>query len=225
MSFTSEQLGVPRGELPQQVMQPPSAYPPLDLNICKFESSNELDYLVELRRDFAEYMRDSVNHVLLEVQKKDIERYSDRYQAIVDSSVHQSKLDWSRMPAELKSKSGRPKRKIPIQKSSAKEDKETTEIPIGRKRKRKRARVIDDDDEDDEQQKSTKQTTTSQPEKQIKQEVEEDEEKDSDEEMDDDYEEVMDEEMDDGTDYVNNYFDNGEAFDDEDDNLDDGPVY
>lgn len=34
-----------------------------------------------------------------------------------------------------------------------------------------------------------------------------------------------DEEMDDGTDYANNYFDNGEAYDDEDDNLDDGPIY
>ncbi|GJQ78258.1 hypothetical protein Trydic_g22101 [Trypoxylus dichotomus] len=35
----------------------------------------------------------------------------------------------------------------------------------------------------------------------------------------------IDEEMDEGTDYANNYFDNGEGYDDEDDNLDDGPVY
>ena len=32
--------------------------------------------------------------------------------------------------------------------------------------------------------------------------------------------------MDDGTDYASNYFDNGEAFEDgEDDNLEDGDVY
>lgn len=32
--------------------------------------------------------------------------------------------------------------------------------------------------------------------------------------------------MDDGTDYNQNYFDNGEGYlDDEDDNLDDGPIY
>lgn len=46
---------------------------------------------------------------------------------------------------------------------------------------------------------------------------------------DDETEEVMefdeDEEMDDGTDYANNYFDNGEAYEDEDDNLEDGPIY
>lgn len=34
-----------------------------------------------------------------------------------------------------------------------------------------------------------------------------------------------DEEMDDGTDYANNYFDNGEDYEDEDDNLEDGPIY
>lgn len=34
-----------------------------------------------------------------------------------------------------------------------------------------------------------------------------------------------DEEMDDGTDYANNYFDNGEGYEDEDDNLEDGPIY
>lgn len=31
--------------------------------------------------------------------------------------------------------------------------------------------------------------------------------------------------MDDGTDYANNYFDNGEAYEDEDDTMDDGPIY
>lgn len=39
-------------------------------------------------------------------------------------------------------------------------------------------------------------------------------------------EEQMDDEIDDGTDYGNNYFDNGDSYcNDEDDNLDDGPVY
>jgi DNA-directed RNA polymerase III subunit RPC7 len=40
-------------------------------------------------------------------------------------------------------------------------------------------------------------------------------------------EEMADQEMDDDGDYENNYFDNGEGFNDEDDNLDDGdgPVY
>lgn len=36
---------------------------------------------------------------------------------------------------------------------------------------------------------------------------------------------VEDDEMDDENDYGNSYFDNGESFNDDDDNLDDGPVY
>ena len=36
----------------------------------------------------------------------------------------------------------------------------------------------------------------------------------------------MDEELDGGTDYANNYFDNGEGYlDDDDDNLDEGGIY
>ena len=50
-----------------------------------------------------------------------------------------------------------------------------------------------------------------------------------DEEVQDEEEEIIeedqDEEMDDGTDYANNYFDNGEGYEDEDDNLDDGPIF
>lgn len=47
---------------------------------------------------------------------------------------------------------------------------------------------------------------------------------DSEQEMEDEVE-VADDEMDDENDYGNSYFDNGEAYNEEDDNLDDGPVY
>lgn len=58
---------------------------------------------------------------------------------------------------------------------------------------------------------------------QVKVEVDENEEKEQEEgpeEFDD-----TDEEMDDGTDYNQNYFDNGESYLDEDDDIDDGPIY
>ena len=58
---------------------------------------------------------------------------------------------------------------------------------------------------------------------------EEEEEKEGEEEdgvMDEYEEDDPDEEMDEGTDYINSYFDNGESYlDEEDDNLDDGPIY
>ncbi|BFF98664.1 DNA-directed RNA polymerase III subunit RPC7 [Drosophila madeirensis] len=50
--------------------------------------------------------------------------------------------------------------------------------------------------------------------------------KESDSEQEDELDEeaALDDEMDDENDYGNSYFDNGEAYNDEDDNLDDGPV-
>lgn len=41
-------------------------------------------------------------------------------------------------------------------------------------------------------------------------------------EIEDDIEDDIDEEMDEGTDYARDYFDNGEGYLDEDDNLDEG---
>ncbi|EFN76844.1 DNA-directed RNA polymerase III subunit RPC7-like [Harpegnathos saltator] len=220
MSFNTEQLGVNKGELPPQVLQPPLPYPMLDLHVSNFESTNEINYLVELKRDFAEYMRDSLNNITPEVMKKDIERYSDHYQDVLDNSEQKPKYDWSRMPEELAPSL---KRKATSSLKAGNNQKMKTNT------KRKRPRVIDDDDDDDnkqgteekpKQQKNTKQAQDN-IEKEIKEEEEEDEEN-SDEEMEE-YE--IDEEMDDGTDYVNNYFDNGEGFDDEEENQDDGPLY
>lgn len=56
-------------------------------------------------------------------------------------------------------------------------------------------------------------------------EDEEDEKGNTDDEkvdLDDDAEDEIDEEMDEGTDYARDYFDNGEGYLDEDDNLDEG---
>lgn len=50
-------------------------------------------------------------------------------------------------------------------------------------------------------------------------------ESDSEQEEEEDPEAALDDEMDEDNDYGATYFDNGEAFNDEDDNLDDGPVY
>lgn len=52
----------------------------------------------------------------------------------------------------------------------------------------------------------------------VKKETEEPKEEEEEEEFDD-------EELDDGTDYNTNYFDNGEGYLDEDDDLDEGPCY
>lgn len=204
MSISTEQLGFAKGEaLPPPVLQPPLKYPlleykPLPLNITK-----EMSYLLELKKGYAEYMKESPNNVLPLVIKKDIERYSDRYQDLItDKSSYESRYDWSRMPVELKPQ-------LRKRKGQKCENPQT-----------KRKNVdIESKLQELEKKESLQQSDAEEEEK------EEEEAEGKDDEQAEDEEEELDEEMDEGTDYVNNYFDNGEGYDDEDDNLDDGPIY
>ena len=205
MSISTEQLGFAKGEtLPPPVLQPPPKYPPLEYKALPLTITNEMSYLLELKREFAEYTRESPNNVLPVVIKKDIERYSDRYQDLItDKTSYEIRYDWSRMPAELK--------------------------PVVRKRKGqkvtkavKKPKNVDVETklQELEKKESTQQSDVEEEEKEEEEETEEKEDEHVEEE-----EEEIDEEMDEGTDYANNYFDNGEGYDEEDDNLDDGPIY
>ncbi|XP_023290459.1 DNA-directed RNA polymerase III subunit RPC7-like [Orussus abietinus] len=205
MSISTEQLGFGKGEaLPPPVLQPPPKYPPLDYKPVPFSFTNEMNYLLELKRDFAEFMRESSNNVLPIVLKKDIERYSDRYQdMITDKTGYEARYDWSRMPSELKPTS-RKRKNQDVTDTVATKKEVDVETKLQELEKKENMQPGDADEDA---------------------KVEgENEDKDVDENVEDE-EEDADEEMDDGTDYVNNYFDNGEGYEDDDDNLDDGPVY
>ncbi|XP_053985062.1 DNA-directed RNA polymerase III subunit RPC7-like [Hylaeus anthracinus] len=204
MSISTEQLGFSKGEaLPPPVLQPPPKYPVLEYKPLPLTITNEMSYLLELKREFAEFMRESPNNVVPHVIKKDIDRYSDRYQDLItDKSGYETRYDWSRMPAELK--------------------------PLQRKRKGSRIKKPEEkkknvDVESKLKELENKESTQQSDAEEDGKEEEETEEKEEDHVEDE--EEEPDEEMDEGTDYVNNYFDNGEGYDDEDDNLDDGPIY
>lgn len=205
MSISAEQLGFSKGEaLPPPVLQPPPKYPPLEYKPLTLNIINEMSYLLELKREFAEYMKESLNYVLPVTVKKDIERYSDRYQELItDKSGYETKYDWSRMPAELKPAIR--KRKGQTDGSGSQKKSKTVDIESKLKELEQKEKTQQSDVEDEGK--------------------EEEETEEKDEEQVEDEEEEQDEEMDEGTDYFNSYFDNGEGYDDEDDNLDDGPVY
>ncbi|XP_043256552.1 DNA-directed RNA polymerase III subunit RPC7-like [Colletes gigas] len=204
MSFSAEQLGFAKGEaLPPPTLQPPPKYPILEYKPLSSTITNEMSYLLELKREYAEYMRESPNNVLHLVIKKDIDRYSDLYQDLItDKTSYESRYDWSRLPAELKP--------LPRKRKGT-----TVKKP---EKKRKNVNV------ESKLQELEKKESTQQSDAEEEGKEEEETEEKEDEHIEDE-EEELDEEMDEGTDYVNNYFDNGEGYDDEDDNLDDGPIY
>lgn len=205
MSFNTEQLGFAKGEvLPPPVLQPPPKYPILEYKPLTFTITNEMSYLLELKRDYTEYLRQSPYNVQPIELKKDIERYSDRYHdMITDKSGYETRYDWSKLPAELKP-AIRQKSQSTIQ---PKKKLKTVDIETKLKELEKKENTMQGDVQEEEEKAD-----------------EETEEKETDEVVEDE-EEELDEEMDEGTDYVNNYFDNGEGYDDEEDNMDDGPIY
>lgn len=205
MSISTEQLGFSKGEaLPPPVLQPPPKYPPLEYKPIPLNLTNETNYLLKLKREFAEFIWESANNVHPPIVKKDIERYSDRYQDLItDKSGYETRYDWTRMPAELKP--AQLKRKSQSASAGAKKKQKTVDVESKLKEL--------------EQKENTQQSDVDEEGK------EEEETEEKDEEQVEDEEEEQDEEMDEGTDYLNNYFDNGEGYDEEEDNLDDGPVY
>lgn len=209
MSFSTEQLGLSKGDvLPTPVLKPPSSYPLLEHKPLPITLTNEMDYLVELKRNFAEFIHESSNNVEITAVKEDFERYTDRYENMILNKVgYELRYDWSKMPMELKPTT---KRKI---RRSVEVSNKRRKLTEGKVVKIKLERKTNNKEEDNVQQDNKEEKN--------KKEEEETEEKV------DEYMEVekVDEEMDGGTDYVDNFFDNGERYDDEDDNLDDGPVY
>ena len=125
-----------------------------------------------------------------------------------DTHLHNPDLNWSILPAELKP--------VKMKKKSSKDAKpnllaKKSKLDIEKRLKQLESKEQSSKDEGSDQ--------------------EEKEESDDNDESksaagDISGEEEPDEEMDDGTDYANNYFDNGEAYEDgEDDALEDGDVY
>ncbi|CAN8005253.1 unnamed protein product [Ixodes hexagonus] len=204
MSFNVEQLGLTRADaaLPP-ILQPPPAYPPLEFSPAPLVNSGENLYLAALLRDQRRNMSESGFNVPPLAPPQLVERYSDRYQAPKAPEVV---YDLSYFPAELrgtKKAKKRPKASKPTKAANLDVQKklqalEETEAKAG---------SGGEEEEEEEEAGVKKEPGTG-------------------EEEGEEEEELDEEEMEEETDYVSGYFDNGESYlDEEDDNLDDGPVY
>ncbi|KYN26773.1 PREDICTED: DNA-directed RNA polymerase III subunit RPC7-like [Trachymyrmex cornetzi] len=202
MSFSMEQLGLSKGEtLSTPVPQPSLSYPPLDHKPPPIQITNEMEYLVELKRHFTEYMRESPYYVKATVINEDIERYSDAFKEDFtdnDESKYEAYHDWSLMPEELRTSRKRKLRKNPEQKENNKK-KDIVDIVKKLSELEKKENMQHPAEEEDK----------------------EGNEEENDEEKDDSVKEEEEDEMDDGTDYANEYFENGDNYYSEDEVTDD----
>ncbi|XP_054735092.1 DNA-directed RNA polymerase III subunit RPC7-like [Anastrepha obliqua] len=202
-SLTQEQLqtlGCIGKDIPQVQTAPPPTFPPLMTKPVKLETTAAQNYQILWKEAYLNHMRDSPYFLTPKIANinRNLQSYSDEWASAVESAKRKTKADfvWQMMPAELHST--QKKRRITgSDKIVAKKSKNVDD----------RLKVLEEKERNEDNKDVAKASTDSE------QEDEEEEEAPADEEMDDE------------NDYGNSYFDNGEAYNEEDDNLDDGPVY
>ena len=209
LNFSASAAATPR---PPSSRRPPK-YPPRLNRPCPLVDNPEQTYMLAISKEFEQHMRSSPYYIKSDATennaKKSVERYSDRYEDAAETTLE---LDWARFPQELrpdfrkrmarKRRASGAKPKLVSRKKDVSKTLEELEKKEG-----------DEKSEDDEEGKE-------------KNDDDSDDEKKENATVEESDKEEIDEEMDDGTDYANNYFDNGEGYlDDEDDNLDEGGTY
>ncbi|KAJ6652105.1 hypothetical protein lerEdw1_013362 [Lerista edwardsae] len=104
MTFNIEAVGIGKGEaLPPPTLQPSPLFPPLEYKAVPLQTGEEVEYMLALKQELRGAMRTLPYFIKPSAPKKDVERYSDKYQSSgpVDSAIEWSP-DWRRLPSELK---------------------------------------------------------------------------------------------------------------------------
>ncbi|RNA13770.1 DNA-directed RNA polymerase III subunit RPC7-like [Brachionus plicatilis] len=199
------------------VFQPPPLYPTLLSRPLNLEKNGFFETQLQIKKKFRNLIQQSFFYIdsTHSIPKKGdfettIERYSDRFSKSKKKDFGKFKPDWSRLPKELKH----------FYEKDRKKPKRKQVAPNLVKSKIKRMNEDDDIDKLVE--------TISKDEEEDKEEVEEDEEKKKEAASEEENEEIEgdEEDVEEENDYIDNYFDNGETYGDEDLGGDDeGPVY
>ena len=101
-----ELLGLTPGQpAPPPILQPPPDYPPLDRKPLELRVSNVDEYLLTVKQELRQQMRQSHFYVKAGLEKREVERYSDRYQSVKVSEMDDRlgwEVNWNYFPKELK---------------------------------------------------------------------------------------------------------------------------
>ncbi|XP_033375716.1 DNA-directed RNA polymerase III subunit RPC7-like isoform X1 [Parus major] len=104
MTFNVEAVGIGKGDaLPPPTLQPSPLFPALERRAAPLPGGEEGEYMLALKQELRRAMRGLPYFVKPGAPRRDIERYSDKYQLSnpVDSAIDWNP-DWRRLPRELK---------------------------------------------------------------------------------------------------------------------------
>ncbi|KAL9902398.1 DNA-directed RNA polymerase III subunit RPC7 [Glossina fuscipes] len=202
-TLTQEQLqslGCVGKEMPQVQTAPPPTYPPLMTKSVVSETTAEQSYKILWKESFLTYIRDSSCYLELNGMADPDKNLIYQQKTCNDQDKHKSEAEfnWFLMPSELQVINKTRKLAMRTAKDATK-PKQSRTANIENRLKLLEEKERDNDD------------------------IETLAKSESDQELEE--EEIVDDEMDEENDYGNSYFDNGEAYNEEDDNMDDDPVY
>ncbi|KAH8327708.1 hypothetical protein KR074_011195 [Drosophila pseudoananassae] len=202
-TLTAEQmamLGCTK-DLPVQTAPPPT-FPPVLNRPTTLETTATQNYQLLWKEDFLNRMKDSPYYIVSASQDTQSQEHKDWREKAIERMKHkaQPEFDYKSMPRELNLSTRKRRTAADVKpKLLTKKTNIEDRLKILEQKELKTGGVEEDE---------------------VKQESDSEQEEEQ-----DDPEAAMDEEMDEENDYGNTYFDNGEAYNDDDDNLDDGPVY
>lgn len=104
LTFNMEAVGIGKGDaLPPPTLQPSPLFPPLEFRPVPLPSGEEGEYVLALKQELRGAMRQLPYFIRPAVPKRDVERYSDKYQMSgpIDNAIDWNP-DWRRLPRELK---------------------------------------------------------------------------------------------------------------------------
>uniref|UniRef100_UPI00358E2B33 DNA-directed RNA polymerase III subunit RPC7-like isoform X1 n=1 Tax=Myxine glutinosa TaxID=7769 RepID=UPI00358E2B33 len=103
MTFNIEAIGFGKGEaLPPTALQPPPLFPLRQNLPLPLQTGEETDYQVALKQEFRLAMKCLPYFLKIEMKKKDIVRYSDKYHSKGAGDLASEWVpDWRRLPKEL----------------------------------------------------------------------------------------------------------------------------
>ncbi|KAM6968404.1 DNA-directed RNA polymerase III subunit RPC7-like isoform 1-T1 [Aplochiton taeniatus] len=205
MSFSTEAVGIGKGEnIPPSILQPTPLFPPMEHKPVPMVMSEDVEYMLALKQEFRGAMKTLPFYILPAAPKRDVERYSDKYQNREPAdNMLEWKPDWRRLPKELRIRVRKPPRDNTLAVESLVTPKPSKKTP------------------EDKEEMILKLETLEKKEQEVSSDEEEGEKKKPEEEEPEAEEEYDEEEFEEETDYIMSYFDNGEEFGgDSDDNMD-----
>ncbi|XP_069508679.1 DNA-directed RNA polymerase III subunit RPC7-like isoform X1 [Ambystoma mexicanum] len=216
MTFNVEVVGIGKGDtLPPPTLQPPPLFPSMDYKPVPLLMGEEVEYMLALKQELRGAMKNLPYFVKPAAPKKDVERYSDKYQTSgpIDNAIDWNP-DWKRLPKELKIRV----RKVQKERASVILPKHKQRLPLDKEEIIKKLETLEKKEEE----------VTSDEEEEKKKEEEEEKEEEDDYDEEEHEEELPWQQTGslqlsswDETDYIMSYFDNGEEFGgDSDDNMD-----